>query len=211
MNTVLYSARGSLALLGMLLGGCGATHGNTSLNSVHQPVVEQVAHTLDLVTAGGQLLPAEQARLSDWFNAVGLSQGDRVNVAGDLRERGFLAGLVTARGAALEEAAVAPTPALTPGIVRVSVARSRAYVPNCPDWSDGSTSSLDGATSRGFGCAINSNLAAMVADPQHLLHGAQGTGETVIMTSNKAIQAYRALAPTGAEGLPARTGEIDNE
>jgi pilus assembly protein CpaD len=49
----------------------------------------------------------------------------------------------------------------------------------------------------GFGCAINSNFAAMVADPEHLLHGAEGTGETVVMSSTKAIESYREQAPTG--------------
>jgi len=39
----------------------------------------------------------------------------------------------------------------------------------------------------------------MVADPEHLIHGATGTGETVIMTSNKAIASYR-QAPRRARG-----------
>jgi pilus assembly protein CpaD len=49
---------------------------------------------------------------------------------------------------------------------------------------------------------VNSNLAAMVADPQHLLQGAEGTGETVVMSSTKAIQTYREAEPTGKAGLP---------
>jgi pilus assembly protein CpaD len=56
-------------------------------------------------------------------------------------------------------------------------------------------------TSPNFGCAINSNLAAMVADPQDLLEGKKGSGETVIATSNKAISTYREAVPTGAAGL----------
>jgi pilus assembly protein CpaD len=48
---------------------------------------------------------------------------------------------------------------------------------------------------------VNSNLAAMVADPEHLLHGAQGTGETVVLTSSKAIDSYRVAKPTGELGL----------
>jgi pilus assembly protein CpaD len=34
---------------------------------------------------------------------------------------------------------------------------------------------------------VNSNLAAMVANPEHLLKGAEGDSETVVMSSNKAI------------------------
>ena len=90
-----------------------------------------------------------------------------------------------------------------PGTVRVVVTRSRAYVPGCPDWEGKYASNLGNNTAPGFGCAVNSNLAAMVADPEHLLHGAEGTGETVVMSSTKAIQTYREKAPTGAGELKA--------
>ena len=43
-------------------------------------------------------------------------------------------------------------------------------------------------------------LAAMVANPEDLITGQKGTGETVVSTSTKAIKAYRDLAPTGATG-----------
>ena len=43
----------------------------------------------------------------------------------------------------------------------------------------------------------------MVADPEHLLHGAEGTGETVVMSSTKAIQSYREQEPTGGGELQA--------
>ena len=90
-----------------------------------------------------------------------------------------------------------------PGKVRVVVTRSRASVPGCPDWSGHTADYGANATAPGFGCSINGNLAAMIADPQQLLHGATGTGETVIMSSTKAIETYREAKPTGAAGLPA--------
>ena len=55
--------------------------------------------------------------------------------------------------------------------------------------------------SPGYGCAVNSNLAAMVANPEDLLEGQKGTGETVVATGTRAIQTYREAAPTGAGGL----------
>ena len=58
------------------------------------------------------------------------------------------------------------------------------------------------ATSDGFGCAVNANWAAMVANPEDLLTGQKGTGETVVMSSTKAIDSYRQQAPTGEGGLP---------
>jgi pilus assembly protein CpaD len=76
-------------------------------------------------------------------------------------------------------------------------------VPGCPDWSVHVAEYGTNATSPGFGCSINGNLAAMIADPQQLLHGAAGTGDTVIMSSTKAIETYRQATPTSANGLPA--------
>ena len=47
----------------------------------------------------------------------------------------------------------------------------------------------------------------MVADPEHLLHGATGTGETVVMSSSKAISSYREQKPTGEKGLKQNSTE----
>ena len=43
----------------------------------------------------------------------------------------------------------------------------------------------------------------MVADPEDLITGQKGTGETVVTTSTKAIASYREQAPTGDGGLGA--------
>lgn len=187
--------------LALLLAGCSSPGVNTSLNSVRQPVVERTSHTLDLTTAGGELPASEQAKLVDWFKALGLGYGDRVTFQGDPRQRTTIAALAARHAVLLSDAASEPSTSLQPGTVRVSVQRSRAYVPDCPDWSANSSANLDNSTSPGFGCAVNGNLAAMVADPEHLLAGAQGAGETVVMSATRAIASYRATEPTGAEGL----------
>ena len=57
------------------------------------------------------------------------------------------------------------------------------------------------ANSPGYGCAVNSNMAAMIANPEDLLQGQTGTGETVVSTGTRAIQSYREAEPTGAGGL----------
>ena len=59
------------------------------------------------------------------------------------------------------------------------------------------TQSLGGT----FTVAVNGNLAAMVANPEDLISGQQGTGQTVVTTSTKAIRSYREKAPTGAGDL----------
>ena len=118
-----------------------------------------------------------------------------------------VAAIAARHGLLLSNGAPVTAGFVEPGMVRVVVTRSRAYVPGCPDWSDRFASNLENRTSDDYGCAVNSNLAAMIADPEHLLKGAEGTGETVVMSSTKAIQSYRAQEPTGKGGLAATSSQ----
>ena len=85
------------------------------------------------------------------------------------------------------------------------ITRSNASVPGCPDWSASSDMNYTNGTSPGYGCSVNSNLAAMVANPEDLLEGQTGTGETVVATGTRAIRTYREAEPTGAQGLQTAT------
>jgi len=211
MSTMPIRSRSALAAmltlsLGLGLSGCGDTPNNRTLYSVKQPVVERSNFTLDLAAGPGGLAAPEQHRLSDWFKTMNLSYGDRVAIdaatAGDAA-RTDVAAIASRYGILLSDGAPVTPGYIEPGMVRVVMTRSRASVPGCPDWSDKMASNLGNATSDDFGCSINSNLAAMIADPQHLLQGAEGTGETVVMSSTKAIESYREKAPTGKDGLSA--------
>jgi hypothetical protein len=89
---------------------------------------------------------------------------------------------------------VGDTAPVTPGMVnagtaRIIVTRTSAQVPGCPDWSAKSDANFKNATSTNYGCASNANLAAMVADPEHLLKGASGPSRTVVMSGDKAMVA----------------------
>ncbi len=196
----------ALALsLGLALSACNTPPVNSSLNSVKQPVVERSNFTLDLATGAAGLPVPEQSRLSDWFDSLGLKYGDRValdGAAGNEAAREDIAAIVGRRGMLLADGAPVTSGFVQPGTVRVVVTRTTASVPGCPDWQDHFASNLENATSDGFGCAVNSNFAAMIADPEHLLHGAEGTGETVVMSSTKAIESYREQKVTGEGGLP---------
>lgn len=192
--------------LGLALAGCGTSGetANSSLYSVKQPVVERNNHTLDLATSVSGLTVPEQQRLVEWFETMDLRYGDRIALDGTTMSdsvREDVAAIAGRYGLLLSDGAPITEGYVQPGMVRVVVSRSRAYVPGCPDWSGRSSQNLRNNTATGFGCAINTNIAAMVADPQHLLEGAQGTGETVIMSSTKAIESYREQAPSGAGGL----------
>jgi pilus assembly protein CpaD len=191
--------------LGLGLSACGDTPNNRSLYSVKQPVVERNNFTLDLTAGAGGLSVPEQQRLAQWFEAMDLRYGDRVAIDTAIPSdavREDVAALAGRHGLLLSEGAPVTNGFVQPGVVRVVVTRSRAYVPGCPDWSDKLNTNIENSTADGYGCAVNSNLAAMVADPEHLLHGAEGTGETVVMSSTKAIETYREAEPTGKAGLP---------
>ena len=69
-------------------------------------------------------------------------------------------------------------------------------MPGCPDWSHTAEANEKNATNPNYGCATYGNLAAMVANPEDLVQGQQGTGETIVTTSTKAIESYREMEPT---------------
>lgn len=196
---------GAVALsLGLAVAGCGGMATNTSLYSLKQPVVERTNFAMDVNTNRSGLSISEQQRLNGWFETMDLRYGDRVAiedpssnpaVAEAVNELAGRYGLIVTE--------VAPTTSgtLAPGQARVVITRSDASVPGCPDWSTKSDMNYNNASSPGYGCAVNSNMAAMIANPEDLLEGQTGSGETLIATSNRAIQTYREATPTGAEGL----------
>ncbi|HWU04026.1 MAG TPA: CpaD family pilus assembly lipoprotein [Novosphingobium sp.] len=189
------------------LGGCTMAS-NRSLTSVHQPVVSHTALALDLATTPDGLPAYEQKRLADWFDALALHYGDQVTIddpAQNPRTRAAVRALVAAHGLVLGSQPVNAA-AGAPGLLRVNVVRAVANVPGCPDWSSNVEANLRNATSTNYGCATNSNLAAMIANPDDLLHGATDTGNTRTATSDKAIASYRAAKPTGEGGLKKTSG-----
>ena len=198
-----------LLSLGMTTAGCtSASYEKRGLDSIHQPVVKRTNFTLDLVTGAGGLSSTEQRRLAEWFETMDLRYGDRVSLDDPLNSpvtRNAVSEIAGRYGLLLAEGAPLTPGYVDPGNARVVLTRSTASVPGCPDWSDNFAANLGNETRSGFGCAVNSNLAAMVADPEHLVRGATGTGETMVMSSNKAIDTYRTQTPTGVQGLKQTT------
>lgn len=201
---------GALALSATLaLSACGGMPVNRSLESVHQPVVEKTNYVLDVTTGPGGLSLPEQRRLAGWFDAMNLRYGDRIYIDDPLAStatRAAVEGVAGKYGMLLSDGAPVTQGYLNAGTARVVVVRATASVPGCPDWRDKSDANFANGTSHGFGCANNGNLAAMVADPQHLVKGATGSGETVVMTSTKAIDAYREKAAVAGQAKAGATG-----
>ena len=195
----------ALALsLALTLGACSGVAENRTLYSQKQPVVERTNYTLDLAASADGLAVAEQQRLAEWFETIDLRYGDRVAIDDPTMgaaTRDAVASLAGRHGILLADGAPTTAGFVAPGQARIVVTRSTASVPGCPDWSAKSDINYNNAMYPNYGCAINSNLAAMVANPEDLIKGQEGTGETVVATSTKAIESYRTIAPTGSKGL----------
>jgi len=183
-----------------LPGVASAQRDNRSLYSTNQPVVERTDYVLDVAAPSGNLSALERGRLRAWFASLDLGYGDRVFVdepygpAGGTADVARVAaeyGLLLSQGAPLTEGEVQR------GSLRVVVSRSTASVPGCPNWRP--TRSLN-ATSPNYGCATNSNLAAMIADPSDLVLGQAGDVRTD-GTAAKAVKSYRDAPLTGVGGL----------
>jgi len=188
---------------GLLLAGCGGMPTNRGLESLHQPVVERTNYTLDVATGPDGLSYSEQNRVTGWFEAMDLRYGDRIAIDDPQNSettRSSVEALASRYGLMISDHAPVTAGYVNPGNARIVITRTTASVPGCPDWSKKSDVNLANATSSNFGCATNSNLAAMVANPEHLIKGADGGSDTVVMSSSKAIDNYRKATPSGNGG-----------
>lgn len=189
--------------VGLSLAACGGMPQNTTLYSTKQPVVERTNYTFDVQAGRGGLSIPEQQRLSGWFEAMDLRYGDRVSIEDPMMSaatKEAIGALAGRYGILVSDGAPVTSGYVQPGSVRVVLTRSTATVPGCPDWSVKSDMNYTNGTAPGYGCAINSNLAAMVADPEDLVNGDEGSGETYVRRSSQAVEAYRDKAPEGASG-----------
>ena len=188
----------------LLASACNGTV-NRSLDSVHQPVVSRTDFVFDVVTDGVGVSPAEMQRLVDWMAALRVTYGDRLAVddpsGSNDAARAQIGTLVARYGLFLDKHAPITAAAMTPGTVRVVITRATASVPGCPDFSRNATAEFNGNTTSNHGCAINSNLAAMVARPEDLVLGRAAGSTSDPVTGSKAVQTLRRTVNSGTNGL----------
>ncbi len=201
--------RSKLALLalGSVLAGCvtGApAKPDRGMTAVNVPVVTTAEYVFDAAAPGGSLAPGEGERLNAWFQNLGVGYGDSIYVDGDAgRARSQVAAIVGRYGLLVQAGAPVTAGAVAPDSVRVVVGRRRAVVPNCPNWERADQPNYENRSMPGYGCAVNGNLAAMVADPVDLIHGREGPGVSNPEQVSKTIDSYRRKAPTGNGALQA--------
>jgi len=163
------------------------------LASVHVPVVSSTNYVYDAAAPSGTLSAEDAARLDGWFAGLGLDYGDTLYVGGDYSPyaRSQVAEIAGKYGMLVTPGLPASAGEGTPGTVRIVVSRKRATVPGCPDWSKPSQPDFDNASWSNYGCAVNTNLAMQVADPEDLLHGKVGRATEDAEYAAKAIIMYR--------------------
>jgi pilus assembly protein CpaD len=193
--------------LGSALAGCNVTPHtdveSAGLAPVNVPVVTSTNYVFDAAAPGGSLAPGEADRLNGWFQGLDLSYGDTIYVNGGYSPaaRAQVASVAGRYGMLVTAGEPVTAGPVNSNGVRVVVVRRRAGVPGCPNWSRSSQPEINNLTMSNLGCAVNSNLAAMVADPQDLVHGREGTGVVDPRTAVRAVDMYRSKAPTGTSGL----------
>lgn len=201
-----------LAVFILPLAACQGGPVNRGLDSVHQPVVSRSDYVFDVYpTPGGDLPTSERERLDGWFASIDLAYGDRISIDGEdnMRARASVSQLLGNYGLLLSDTPSATAGSVPGGALRVVVSRSAASVPNCPDWRSTQEGDIIGGTSSNYGCATNSNLAAMVANPQDLVLGQPGAISRAPTAATKAIKTYQDKASTGAGDLKTLSGGVN--
>ncbi len=201
------------ALLGLGATACAPTTGplsatnNPTIYSVHQPVVQRTDFVLDVATAGNGVPAAELDRIDGWFQSIGLRYGDTIAIDQGTGypapgARADVARVAARYGLLLADGAPVTTGPVPTGSIRIVTSRATASVPDCPNWDvEGNGILSPQGTSSNFGCAINSNLAAMIANPDDLVAGRDATANGTGRTASRAIRVYREGQPTGTQGL----------
>jgi pilus assembly protein CpaD len=201
------ASKSAILLAAAALSGCAYHPGSdpeAGLNPVNVPVLSRSDYVFDAAAPGGNLPPSEAARLDSWFGGMDLRYGDSVYVdAGPYSEaaRAEVAGIAGKYGLLVSPGAPVTAGTVPAGSVRVVVSRTIASVPNCPNWDRPSQPNYNNKSMPGFGCSVNGALAAMVANPEDLFHGREGTGVLDAATAAKAVNVYRTQPATGTQGL----------
>ncbi len=182
------------------LAACGPV--NRGVESVNQPVVSRTDYTVDVQVTPTGLATGETQRLRGWLDALHAGYGDTISVDDaetGVAARGDVAGVAARYGLLVADQAPVTGAPLAPGTARIVVSRARAAVPSCNDGRRSVEPAFEHNNTTDFGCAVNGNLAAMIANPTDLVRGAS-TGEYDPLTGTRAITSLRSAAPTGAGG-----------
>lgn len=199
--------RSKIALLAVAAAVSGCQHTpndqpDRGMAAVNVPVIVHSDYVFDAAAPGGSVPSSEQARLDGWFAGLGLGYGDAIHVDSSSPDaRSDVAKVAGKYGMLVSEGVPVTQGAVAPGTVRIVVRRSRAEVPGCPNWSRAAQPNYNNRSMSNYGCGVNSALAAMVANPQDLVHGREGDPYVDAAAASRGIGVYYSTPPTGKKGL----------
>jgi pilus assembly protein CpaD len=130
---------------------------------------------LDWAPQVGGLAPAEQVQL-DAFISDYIAHGNgsiavsAPAVMGGQDASGYFAARINSMGVSRDKILIAAHDAGSGNMqVEVNYVSYQAHTDKCGDWSDDLAFTLDNSTPKNFGCSVQQNIAAEVADPRDLL------------------------------------------
>lgn len=156
-------------------------------------------HTIQFDARNVTLGDRAKAGLSRFVRRLGSGEGVRIMVAATADADGALVAgrreaAVTAYlrelGLRPRLAPAAPGRGVGKSAVVVTIGRYVVTTPRCPDWSKPAHKDFDNRVSSNFGCATETNLGLMVADPGTLLRG-RPVGPADGEAQAKSIENYR--------------------
>ena len=194
--------------LALLVGACAPVTSYTDAEAPKRLKLDTSTTQLDLHFAPGSavLAWADAGRLRQAAASGAIAPTDRVVVATAGPPR-----LAEEREAAVSAlllhygiVPVAGSQDVPPNHAVVSVERTLVTLPPCPNWSKPSHSDFDNQPSSNFGCATESNLGMMVANPSDLA-GGLALGPTAGEPAAAAVNRYlndKVELPSANTALP---------
>jgi|SRR5579859_653477 pilus assembly protein CpaD len=194
----------------LLLGACAPVTSYTDAEAPRNLTTDSSTTRVDLHFAPGsaQLSPADAAKLRHLAAAGSIGAADRVTVASSgppyvVQQRASsVSAALLPYGIVVGGTQLADVP-LNHAVVEVT--RTLVTLPPCPNWSKQSQPDYANAPSSNFGCATETNLGLMVANPTDLA-SARTLGPAAGEPAAAAVQRYLTdkvtPLPSGAGATP---------
>jgi pilus assembly protein CpaD len=203
--------------LALFVGACAPVTSYTDAEAPKRLKLDSATTQLNLHFAPGtaNLSPADAAHLRDMAATGRIGAADRVVIAAAgtpllTEERiGAVARVLLNYGVvAVVGSAVAP-----PNQAVVEVTRTLVTLPPCPNWSKSSNTDFANQPSSNFGCATETNLGMMVANPADLASGLP-VGSPAGLPAAAAVNRYlndKVVLPTANTALPVAVGSSSQQ
>jgi len=176
-----YLLRGLCLACVLMAGSCAAptndANGMKEDGAANHPIsVEPSYESLKLSYSMGGLSPADQAKFDAFVSDYQGHGNGSIAVsapAGNMSPAmiAFFAQHINDLGVSKDHILVATHDAPTGDMrVEINYVSYQAHTDKCGDWSQDLANTEDNDTPKNFGCAVQQNIAAQIADPRDLLH-----------------------------------------